>query len=221
MKITATSDIHGFCFTPYNNEGDVFCFCGDIVPLKIQNDNNLSEYWIKNHFLVMCNKLKYKHIIFIAGNHDFILERKDLSYLWESFPNIHYLCDSKIIIDGVSFYGFPWGLYEDKWAFHKFNGEMYDKCKEIEDCDILLTHCPPKIGTQGTVLDNKLYNYMTDYGNGYLTNRLLDLNYKYVLSGHIHSGNHNIDMLENTKCINVSMCNEKYHAICEPYTFEI
>ena len=221
MKITATSDIHGFCFTPYNNEGDVFCFCGDIVPLKIQNDNVLSEYWIKNHFLVMCNKLKYKHIIFIAGNHDFILERKDLSYLLESFPNIHYLCDSKIIIDGVSFYGFPWCPALKNWAFYRDGQDMVDKCKEIPEADILLTHCPPKIGTQGTVLEEDAYNYGSNFGNEILTNRLGELNYKYVLSGHIHSGNHGIDMLNNTKCINVSMCNEKYHAIYEPYTFEI
>lgn len=218
MKITAISDTHGVL--PNLEGGDILCICGDIVPLQIQNYILISEYWLKTTFAEWINSLDFKHIIFIAGNHDFVLQYGNYDELLK-IKNLHYLKDNSINIDGIEFYGFPWCPVLKNWAFYCDEQDMIDKCNQIPEADILLTHCPPKIGTQGTVLQKDVYNYGSNFGNEILSNRLGELNYKYVLSGHIHSGNHDIDMLNNTKCINVSLKNEHYKDTYAPLVFEI
>lgn len=48
--------------------------------------------------------LPYPHKIFICGNHDACLYRAKIDGLDE---NVHYLCNSGVVIDGVKFYGVP------------------------------------------------------------------------------------------------------------------
>ncbi len=46
--------------------------------------------------------LSYPHKIFICGNHDACLYRANIDGLDK---NVHYLCNSSVVIDGVKFYG--------------------------------------------------------------------------------------------------------------------
>ena len=114
----------------------------------------------------------FKHKIFIAGNHDDCMIDADL----EGLPDdVHYLHDSGITIDGVSFYGVP-------MLVESMNGEM--KIKENYDLipgniDVLITHRAP-LGILDST-DNKIH-----YGSPLLLNRVFTLKPKMNLFGHTH-----------------------------------
>lgn len=73
MRIGVTSDLHGVL--PAVEECDIFLICGDIMPLNIQLNMPKSRLWLQNTFIPWANGLPCKHVVFIAGNHDFWFER--------------------------------------------------------------------------------------------------------------------------------------------------
>ena len=74
MRIGVTSDLHGVL--PAVEECDIFLICGDIMPLNIQLNMPKSRLWLQNTFIPWANGLPCKHVVFIAGNHDFWFERR-------------------------------------------------------------------------------------------------------------------------------------------------
>lgn len=154
MKIVALSDIHGHLPNPKTfPECDVVCVCGDIVPLEYQNNTVQSSTWFVLEFNDWANKIPCKNVIFIAGNHDFFLERisdkglvtpKDV--MKTLFPgNLYsktkliYLCDNSVTIDGVKFYGTPWITDLPNWAFFKNEEDLTDAYDKIpKKVDVLL-----------------------------------------------------------------------------------
>ena len=114
----------------------------------------------------------YKHKIFIAGNHDDCMIDAHLEGLPE---NVHYLHDSGVTIDGISFYGVP-------MLAEFMDGKM--KIKENYDLipgsiDVLITHRAP-LGILDST-DNKIH-----YGSPLLLNRVSALKPKMNLFGHTH-----------------------------------
>lgn len=73
MRIGATSDLHGIL--PEIEPCELFFICGDIMPLSVQLNMPASLEWLKTEFIPWANNLPCKHVIFIAGNHDFWFER--------------------------------------------------------------------------------------------------------------------------------------------------
>lgn len=239
MKIVAISDIHGNLpgkeklkdiFMP---EGDVLCISGDIIPLDFQRDLYLSEYWFGNVFCPWAKELPYKKIIAIPGNHDFylynqIVERKKTPVGFSSYINDKtlLLCDNVLEYEGVRFYGTPWIPDLKGWAFYKNERDLYAAYSKIPKvCDVLLTHCPPSLGRQGTVLQRG-YNYMSFYGSTVLADILLERDIRMVLSGHIHSGAHFEEYFENhtghtTTMRNVSLLDEEYKLRYAPFVFDL
>lgn len=234
MKIAAISDIHGHLCDDIP-KCDVLCICGDILPLQVQRNVIKSVSWLCQDFKPWVESLPCKYVIFIAGNHDFIFEnlgpkagRRPREVMMEIFGESHlknskliYLRDESVIIDGVKFYGTPWCPELDNWAFYKNSSELYDIFSSIhDDTDILLTHCPPKIGNAGVVLQDG-WNKGRDFGSLELQAALIDKpNIKWVLSGHIHSGDHNITKFNNTNIVNVSIKDESYNVAYKPLIFE-
>lgn len=222
MKVVGISDIHGD-FPPIPS-CDVVCICGDILPLHIQRNFKASWIWLQEVFTEWANSLDCKHVVFIAGNHDFIFDEKynlgtDMSDLWKGNDKIHYLYDNSIEIEGKVFYGTPWipSLYN--WAFYLDSNGLTDKFSQIPSCDVLLSHCPPKVENAGVVLQLN-HNYGKDFGCEEL--RLaLDKDIKWLLCGHIHSGDHEITKYKNINIVNVSSKDENYDMIYKPYGFEI
>ena len=227
MKIVAISDIHGDLIKV--PKCDVVCICGDILPLHIQRNYKESWAWLINEFTPWANSLKCKHVVFIAGNHDFIFEDchnlgVDIKNIWKEHPKIHYLIDEGVEIDGKKFYGSPWCPNLSNWAFYKNSEGLIEQFSKIHDCDVLLTHCPPQIGNAGTVLETN-YNYMRDFGCGELRDCLNEKKINWVISGHIHSGNHEITKyfngIHDINIVNVSIKNEGYDIAYKPFKFEI
>ena len=246
-KICAISDIHGYL--PEIPECDILCICGDIVPLDIQKKYAYCLTLLAGPFQKWALEAPCKHVIMIWGNHDFVGERlykygseEHLEPGWSNgmssvgmenflFQNdeqgkIHILQDNWITINDIKFYGTPWCPSLRNWAFYGDSGELIKKFENIpDDFDVLLTHCPPKFGQQGVVLETN-WNFGTDFGCPELEDilkhktkvRSTDC---YILSGHIHSGNHHWENEGPRHYRNVSIKDENYEPIYQPFIFTI
>jgi Icc-related predicted phosphoesterase len=232
MKIVAISDIHGY-IPESIPECDVLCISGDIVPLEVQRGIEKSSNWLMNIFYPKLLVLPCKHVVMTWGNHDFIgnvlyraghsgEEQTEMIFGVDS--KCHILIDESVEIEGVKFYGTPWIPELSGWAFYNTSENLTRLFGQIpEDTNILLTHCPPKIGTQGVVLQ-KCWNHMRDFGSHELYNALCEKKFEkplYVLSGHIHTGNHQIEEYDGIKYVNVSLKDEEYMVSYEPTIIEI
>lgn len=219
-RICIISDLHGNL--PNIQECDILCICGDIVPSNIQYDMDKSIYFLQHDFKDWIDTLNVKHCILTWGNHDFIGEYlynsnfNPSKYLFGENSNIHILIDKSIELYGIKFYGTPWCPDLKQWAFYgpsSFLRTMFNKIPK--DTDILLTHCPPKVGQQGIILE--LYNdFLTNFGCEELKVAIDNIfgNKKdktYIFSGHVHSGNHDYEIENNCIYRNVSILDERYN----------
>jgi Icc-related predicted phosphoesterase len=167
----------------------------------------------------------------IWGNHDFVGERtmeegvSQLEFIFGENSNIYILNDELKEIDGVKFYGTPWCPNLYNWAFYKPSLELTETFNKIpEDTNILLTHCPPRYGQQGIVLQEG-WNQYRNFGCSELQEAIIckfgnKEEDTYVFSGHIHSGNHDFEIMNNVYYRNVSIKDEEYHPIYNPFYFD-
>lgn len=97
MNILHLSDTHGAHRSLGSlPEADVIVHSGDIAM-----NGSSSEVL---DFMRWFSALPYAHKIFVAGNHDACLYGAVIDGL---DSNCHYLCNSSVEIDGVTFYGVP------------------------------------------------------------------------------------------------------------------
>lgn len=79
--------------------------------------------------------LPYAHKIFVAGNHDACLYGAVIDGL---DSNCHYLCNSSVEIDGVTFYGVPMFMEDCRQScgivpFHVTDEMPYDQFRTAMD----------------------------------------------------------------------------------------
>ena len=79
MKICVLSDLHGFLID-YIQPCELVLICGDIVPLRMQRNKPQCEKWLKTEFADWIKSLPCEKVVFVAGNHDFVFENREL--LW-------------------------------------------------------------------------------------------------------------------------------------------
>jgi predicted phosphohydrolase len=193
ITIVCVSDTHNK--TPTVPDGDIFLHAGDFTRTGTFEELQDQLYWIET--------LPHQHKIVIAGNHDFILDRK----LIESFPkhisvkegysrvnldwgSITYLENSSttVTVRGrkVNIFGCPLTPKSGNWAFQY--PPMQDVWKGLipDGTDVLLTHGPPK---------GHLDVYGTSRGCEWLTRELWNKKPRLVVFGHIHAG-HGIESLD-------------------------
>lgn len=226
MKITAVSDLHGNLIDI--EECTVLLICGDISPLNIQKDYIQMTKWFFNKFYNWINNLPCDYVILTPGNHDFWFEKfiKDgTMWLWDKLSIL--INDTAEIFNGIKYikiFGTPYCKDFGNWPFMPGNDklpELYDKIPE--DIDILICHDSPLIGYVGNIMEkaDETYPNGIPAGNQYLANAIFDKRPKYVLSGHIHSGDHTLKEYVGVKLANVSILDESYNIAYKPLTFEI
>jgi Icc-related predicted phosphoesterase len=87
-------------------------------------------------------------VVLIAGNHDVALGNLHDKGLEEQtrkllFCDIHYLRDSRVVVDGVTFWGTPW-IPPYAGVFNLPEDELREKWQlSPSDTDVLITHGPP------------------------------------------------------------------------------
>jgi len=115
--------------------------------------------------------LPYNHKIFICGNHDTCLYGATIDGLDN---NVHYLCNSGIIIDGIKFYGVP--MFIGDCATDRQSRNIYNI---PTDTDVLITHSPAY-----AILD---FDDNINYGDEQLLEKVMAVHPRLHLFGHIHA----------------------------------
>lgn len=230
MKITAISDLHGNLIDI--EPCDTLLICGDISPLEIQRDHIQMTKWIFNEFQHWVMNLPCERVILTPGNHDFWFEKmitQSQTYLFDKLTilingetNIYSDKDDKY----YKIFGTPYCKSFGCWAYMPGNEKLHMCYEQIpENVDILMCHDSPQIGYVANIMEEKSEEYPNGRpaGNPYLLDAILDKRPRYVLSGHIHSGDHTLTMFESigTECANVSILDESYSINYKPLTIEL
>lgn len=177
--IVATSDLHGNL--PDTPECDILIIAGDVSPLSFDRDLDQCMNWLDREFRRWLEAQPAKHIVGIAGNHDFVIERRakaveDLELPWR------YLQDTETTLEGLKVYGLPWVPNLQGWAFYG-SPENLKAAYDIvpDDADIVISHGPPR-GV--AFMDGGHPEWCSDEVNVMLK-RVLP---RVLICGHIHEG---------------------------------
>jgi Icc-related predicted phosphoesterase len=203
MLITIISDTH----TKHHHipkehlpGGDMIIHCGDISSRGSREEVRLFLEWFTDLD-------SYTHKVFIAGNHDFFFEDNPLQSkeLVQEYPNIIYLQDNMVEIEGIKIYGSPWQPEFYNWAFNlPRNGDkLKEKWKAIpENIDILITHGPPFGCLDKTIQGQSV-------GCEILTEEIKRINPIIHCFGHIHYA-YGFVQRDNINFINACSLGENY-----------
>lgn len=220
IKICAISDLHGNL--PELEPSELILICGDIVPLRFQNDSILTEDWYSNEFKEWIDKQNCNKILFIPGNHDLAIEREQQKYK-NMFP---YYTKATILINesydylgsnGKTYhiFGTPYCQVFGNWAFMKHESDLVKAYSKIPDnLDILISHDAPYDCSDVCVQNWR--NPNQHLGNIPLRDVVLSKKPKVLYHGHLHSSNHECEMLGETKVYNTSLVDEYYKMIYNP-----
>lgn len=231
MKIVALSDLHGVL--PDVEPCDVVCIAGDIAPLRIQSQTIEFTLWMVTEFYPWANNLPCERVLFIAGNHDRVLEAFLKKHQPEEAATMFNYSNEKVVMlhettyewRGVKFYGVPVCPDLKQWAFYRDSLMLKEAFEKIPfGIDVLITHCPPRGYNLGQVLQKNVYNFLEDYGCQELHERLLRKPIKQlVICGHVHSGSHIVQKAKDYGCrvVNASIMDEDYKPTYLPIPIEI
>jgi Icc-related predicted phosphoesterase len=228
MKITFISDTHTkhkFCENDLPG-GELLIHAGDFM----SSGYSLRE---ADEFFKWFNDISnYETKIFIAGNHDRIMQDKptEVQDILTGYKHIDYLQDEQLTLyfdgpngdrpeDNVRIYGSPWQPEFHNWAFNlpRLGEELAAKWAAIPtNTDILITHSP----AQGHLdFSGPPYNE-PNLGCPLLRNHIdVVARPKIHVCGHIHGGfGYKFD--GQTHFFNASILNEQYCYVNEPMTVE-
>ena len=183
MKIWHIGDTHGYHYLLNIPEDiDMVIHSGDASNYRDIYKNEL-EF---KEFLHWFKQLPIKYKIFVAGNHDTTVEKNlfDIKRQMD-LMDIIYLENSDITIEGIKIWGSPHTPQFGQWAFMKARQKLDKVWQNIpEDTDIVVVHGPPKgIMDLSYNRDNKIEMC----GCNALKKRILKVQPKLFLSGHIHN----------------------------------
>ncbi len=204
VAISDTHCRHGEVELPL---ADVLIHAGDFLSRGHEQELRLFVDWFVSR--------PHRHKIIIAGNHDRCLQHRPA--LAEAFdrPGTHYLLDSGVSVEGVSFWGSPWTPEFFNWAFMLPRGEaLAAKWALIpEDTAVVITHGPPH-GVGDRCYDGR------HAGCKALAARLAVVEPQVHVCGHIHEG-YGAGVVGSTTVINASTCDRRYRPINPPVVFEV
>lgn len=188
MIIDCISDLHGHY--PDMESGDLLIVAGDLTANDTEEEyRNKFNMWMYDQY-----PLKYKKVVFIAGNHDTWIQKNVTTEFM--FGCGEYLCDSGTEFEGLKIWGSPWtksfeGMNPACMAFTEQteDGLMKHFGKIPDDIDILVTHSPPYgvLDTVETVWNER--EVVEHCGSNYLYGWLKYCGRpKLHVFGHIHEG---------------------------------
>ena len=231
MLVTLISDTHDQHRSVNLPGGDLLIHTGDFMT------SGYSKSQAEDFFKWM-EYQDYDDIVFIAGNHDRIMQNEPdaMKGILDGYKCIDYLEDTELVLygdgpngdspeDNIRIYGSPWQPEFYDWAYNlPRNGDMLkSKWDAIPtNTDILLTH-----GPAWGILDEVYNRRGVHLGCELLTERIAVVTPKIHVCGHIHSG-HGYYFDGTTHFFNASVLNESYeykhnlwHFEWDPITNEI
>lgn len=234
MKICAISDLHGY-LPEIIESADIILIAGDISPLEIQFNKPKMKVWVETEFAHWIKSLPVEKVFMVAGNHDSYFESISRS----NVLSLYQACNNKLvylkneIAHYYDVYGKLWSIFGTpychifgNWPFMRSEEYMEEKFKKIpEKIDIIISHDPPfACGDVDVIMDAPAHRLghvriNEHLGNIPLAKRLNEIDYKLLVCGHIHGGEHYFN--EIWKTVNVSYLNEYYKPYYEPFYYEL
>ena len=199
MRVLHISDTHSKHHElPPLPDADIIVHSGDFTFAGSEDE----AYYFINWF---CD-LPYQHKIFIAGNHDMCMYGTGSI---EGLPNnVHYLCNSGIVINDVQFYGIPMFM-EDL-----IDGSFDRMINDIPDStNVLITHQTP-------------YGICDEYNGRHCGDRVLREKIerlsalRFHLFGHQHEAN-SIIVHDGITFSNAAVLDCQYNLIAKPRIIEL
>ncbi len=182
MKIWHISDTHTYHnLLDVPEDIDMVIHSGDATNPK---NPYLSEDEMQN-FIYWYSLLPIKHKVFVAGNHDVCIEKNFIKKDDFERAGIIYLENDYIEVKGIKIWGSPVTPTFGEWAFMKARHKTHELWQQIpDDTDIVVVHGPP-----ATILDLSYNreNQLESCGDSALMKRIIDINPKLCLFGHIHN----------------------------------
>lgn len=206
MKITCISDTHGYHHQVNIEPTEVLLFAGDAMN---------SGYRLKEltSFLDWFEMQPAAHKVMIAGNHCRWIENnpEEFRNLLMKYPDITYLEDESVTINGLKIYGTPHSKIFYNWAFNRSEEQLQQLFDKIpKDVDILLSHAP-----QYLVLDELIDGQHV--GESTLSLKLRDLTkLKLHVFGHIHNAFGMVKPHRKHISVNASQVDESYDCVNFP-----
>jgi predicted phosphodiesterase len=202
MNIILISDTHNrHLDIPLEQlQGDMIIHAGDVSARGSRKE--------VEEFLKWYNELPFKYKVLIAGNHDWFFQaapESEIKEVLDKYPNVIYLNDSGIDIEGIKIYGSPVQPYFHGWAFNKIGEEIKKHWDKIPlDINILITHGPIYKFLDKTIRgDNAGCPYLLEK-----INELRDL--KLHVSGHIHEAYGQFQLADGPLLVNASLLGLSY-----------
>jgi len=184
MRIWHISDTHTYhrlLEVPTNI--DMVIFSGDCSNPRDPYNN---EPEVRG-FIDWYRTLKIPYKIFVAGNHDTSIEKRLVTKEDFKRHDIIYLENEDVTIEGLKIFGSPFTpTFGYGWAFNKDRNKLERIWRNIidEDVDIVINHGPPK----GILdLSTDRHGGIERCGDKSLLNRVMEVNPKLCLFGHIHN----------------------------------
>lgn len=216
MKLVLISDTHEMHEQVTIPPCDVLIHAGDLTGRGSPARTQMALEWL--------DRQPAKHVICIAGNHDFFFQNypdaaKDLL----ANTRVKYLENSGTEIDGVIFWGSPMTPEFLNWAFmySRENGEGEDIWGQIPyNLDVLITHGPPHGILDKAEKDGAYLGCRDLY---YAVNQVKP---RIHVFGHIHGGygtNATVgtDWQRKPVYYNASVVNEAYQVVNKPWEVEL
>lgn len=212
-RLVCISDTHNHHREIKLPPGDVLVHAGDMTMSGSREETETFLKWMVAQ--------PHKHKVLIAGNHDWLFVHEP-EFAREIIPaGVHYLEDSGVTLDGVSFWGAPWQPWFYDWAFNlPRNGqELHEKWAMIPaGVDVLVTHGPPHgsldvcraVGTRELV----------SVGDEALAAALDRVRPRVHVFGHIHEG-YGQRQHGPTVLVNASTCKNTYRPTNPPLVVDL
>lgn len=215
MIIRAIADQHGNL--PSIEPCDLLLIGGDICPVDDHRDH-VQEYWLANDFRDWLDEIPAKHVVGVAGNHDWVFERRQDRHFQNMLDGLRwtYLQDTSVTVEGLKIYGTPWQPSFCNWAFNLPEKELAAKWDLIpDDTDILVLHGPPYgYGDHATA------GITGRTGSRSLTNAIKRVKPKLAICGHIHEDRGSWQV-GDTYVANVSLVDLFYDLVHDPVEFTL
>lgn len=144
VRIVHISDTHETHENISIPSGDILIHSGDFAQYRfINNTSFLSLVSEIDQFFA---KQPHKHKVYVAGNHEICLNGQPAERIRARMPNVIYLQDHAVTLEGLKVYGSPWTgkRKSPASAFTCPYPELGKYWVMIPtDTDILVTHSPP------------------------------------------------------------------------------
>lgn len=212
MRLVCISDTHGDHRQLSLPLGDVLLHAGDVTAHGTEGD--------LEDFLDWFGSQPHRHRVFIAGNHDTVIEASpDETRRGAEKAGVVWLNDSGVDIDGISFWGSPITLRFHDWSFMRNPGENIERHWRLipESTDVLLTHGPPW-GILDTV--DRENGLLENTGCPSLLERTRQVRPGLHVFGHIHEGRGEV-LRHGVRHLNVSSMDKHYRIRHEPVVVDL